>query len=77
MFKHHYIIENMDEYNVAKKRSKPVSIIAESNSRSRIFTTISIPRGTLNSNTSNIPSPQPLMQPLATNFQFRKLKNRT
>ena len=73
MFKRHFIIENMDEYNVAK----PVSIITESNSRSRIFTIISIHLGILNSNTTNIPSPQPLMQPSATNFQFRKLKNRT
>ena len=54
-FKVQYIIENTDEYNVAEERCRLVSIIAESNSRSRISTTTSIPLDSLNSNTFNTP----------------------
>ena len=51
-FKVHCIIENTDEYNVTEHRCRPVSIIAELNSRRRISTTTIIPLATLNTNSN-------------------------
>ena len=74
-FKVHYIIENIEEYNVAEERYRPVSIIEESNSKRRIYKTTRIPLTPLKSNTFNILSPQPPIQPSPTNSQFRRLNN--
>ena len=74
-FKVHYIIKNIDEYNVTEDTCRPVSIIAESNSRRRIFTTTRIPLAPLNSNISHTLSPQTSNQPSLTKSQFRRLQN--
>ena len=74
LFKVHFIIENIDEYNANEDRCRPVSIIAESNARHRISTTASIPLAPLNSNTSHTPSSQTPIQPSPTKSQFRRLQ---
>ena len=74
LFKVHYIIENTNEYNVTEDKCRPVTIIAESNSR-RISTSTRIPLAPLNSNTSHTPSPQTPIQFSPTNSQFRRLQN--
>ena len=74
LFKVHYIIENTNEYNVTEDKCRPVTIIAESNSR-RISTSTRIPLAPLNSNTPHTPSPQTPIQFSPTNSQFRRLQN--
>ena len=68
-------MENTDEYNVTEDRCRPMSIIAELNSRRRISTTTIIPLVTLNSNNLHTPSPQTPIQPSPRNTQFRRLQN--